>query len=156
MAIRDSLGCDLALTRFLAADEWGDQDLHPEPSGRAGIVAEGAPAAIDLLTLDGRANLAQALVMRLLSPRGTLRALGHANWGSRLYQLVGRRKDATTRQLARLYVLEAVHEEPRVEEVVALTFPEPAEERPDTLGFTLHVRPVGGGDPLALDVEVSL
>lgn len=157
-----SLGTDLALTRFLAADEWGAHDLHAVPARRDGArgprVADtptGDPDPTDLLTLTDRENLAQALVMRLLTPVGALTGLGHADYGSRLGELVGREKNDVARFLCRRFVLEAVAAEPRAH-VVDVVFGDPALERPDTLPFTLHVRPAEHGDELAIGFEVVL
>ncbi|MFC0533293.1 hypothetical protein [Phytohabitans kaempferiae] len=153
------LGTDLALTRLFVADEWGAHDLTAEPSRRGRrVVAATVPStsdATDLATLTGRQNLAQALILRLLTPLGALADLGHPAYGSRLGELVGRANDPTARFLARRYVLEAVAQEARAE-VVDLVFDDPAGERPDTVGFTLVVRPVTGGDPIGLSVGVEL
>lgn len=149
----DALGIDLALVHGFVADEWGARDLRDLPTGRAGVAA--SAEARDLAVVAGREALGQALVLRLLTPQGSLAALGHAAYGSRLHTLVGRRKGPTTRHLARLYTLEAVAQEPRVGEVVDIRFDDPLTERPDTLGFTLAVRPAAGGDPLSIRIEVS-
>ena len=110
----------------------------------------------DLAPVDGRENLAQALLLRLLTPRGTLAALGHSEYGSRLHELIGRRKTEELRNLCRAFVLEAVAQEPRVEpKAVDLTF-ETDRERFDDFVFTLAVKPVAGGDPVSLSLEVGL
>src|SRR5947209_14155752 len=54
---------------------------------------------LDLQVVSGTDNLAQAVLMRLLTPRGELAALGHPEYGSRLHELVGRQNTATTRNL---------------------------------------------------------
>lgn len=151
------LGTDLALTRLFVADEWGAQDLAAEPSRRGRRMAAGDPD--DLVTLTGRQNLAQALIVRLLTPLGSLTALGHPDFGSRLGELVGRANDPTARFLARRFVLEAVAAEGRAQ-IVDLVFNDPAIERPDTLGFTLVVAPVvdglAVGEPIGLTVAAQL
>jgi phage baseplate assembly protein W len=104
----------------------------------------------------GRENLAQALILRLLTPRGSLEALGHAAYGSRLHELIGQRKTSALRNLCRAFVLEAVAQEPRVEsKAVALMFDELA-ERFDSFVFTLVVQPVTEGDPVSLGLEIGL
>ena len=121
-----------------------------------GTVAPGARADLaDLSTVSGRENLAQALILRLLTPVGSLAELGHAGYGSRLHELVGAPKDAAHRNLCRAFVLAAVAQEPRVApDAVGLDFDLDA-EGPDSLVFTLVVRPVDGGVPLALTLEVG-
>ncbi len=111
---------------------------------------------LDLATLDGRENLAQALLLRLLTPRGTLSTLGHAEYGSRLSELIGRQKNDELRHLCRAFVLEAVAQEPRVEaKAVEVRF-ELEQEQVDNFVFTLAVAPLAGGDPVGLSLEVGL
>src|ERR1700712_3346313 len=116
-----TLGPDLALTRYVGtpssvtldnADSWGGLDLAVVPAsrGRRRPTAD----ASDLAAVSGRENLGQALIVRLLTPRGALAPLGHPAYGSRLVELIGRENNATTRNLARLYVIQALSEEPRV------------------------------------------
>jgi phage baseplate assembly protein W len=166
----DRLGTDLTVLRDLAVDDAASIDL----TSRANLVRPNtlrvlqttfprlavygaAPAELtDLATLSGRQNLAQALILRLLTPRGTLAALGHATYGSRLGELIGQGKSAATRALCRAYVLEVVAQEPRVERTaVALTF-DADQETPSSFQLTLVVRPVAGGAPLGVDLEVSV
>ena len=76
----------------------------------------GAPAELsDLAIVSGRENLAQSLLLRLLTPRGALATLGHAEYGSRLHELIGRPKTNEQRALAKAFVLEAVAMERRVQ-----------------------------------------
>jgi phage baseplate assembly protein W len=103
----------------------------------------------------GRSNLGQALILRLLTPRGSLDQLGHPDYGSRLVELIGRRNDETSRNLARLYTLQAVREEPRVAELLDLSV-ETTPDSPDTIRIGFAVRPVGDDEPLALGLEVAL
>ncbi|HYQ68287.1 hypothetical protein [Actinophytocola sp.] len=134
--------------RAATADEDGEQGWRPEPPG--------ATEVTDLGVLTGRENLAQALVLRLLTPRGALTDLGHANYGSRLGELIGRRKTEALRGLCRAYILEAVREEPRVEDKpLAITF-DPRREQPWDFVVEIAVRPVDGGDPVTIGLEVGL
>lgn len=71
----------------------------------------------DLATVGGRDNLAQAVLLRLLTPRGELAPLGHPDYGSRLHELVGAPNTATQRSLVKLHVLESLAREPRIAEV---------------------------------------
>ena len=74
----------------------------------------------DLRVVSGRENLAQAIVLRLLTPVGELVALGHPDYGSRLHELIGRENTETTRNLVKLYILESLAREPRLEQVSAV------------------------------------
>lgn len=75
----------------------------------------------DLGAISGRDNLGQAVLMRLLTPVGELAALGHPEYGSRLHELVGSQNTEAVRNLARLYILDSLRLEPRVEKVVEVT-----------------------------------
>jgi phage baseplate assembly protein W len=157
------LGSDLALTRYVgtpaavpldSADSWGSLDVSVVPGGRGGLKT---PAAVqDLGRVDGRANLAQALILRLITPRGSLAQLGHPSYGSRLVSLVGELNNETTRNLARLYTLEALAEEPRVKQPVQDLSVQSLETSPDVLRIGFSVLPIDDSDPLALSLEVQL
>lgn len=124
------------------------QGFAPEPPGAAEVG--------DLATIEGRANVAQALTLRLLTPRGSLAALGHAEYGSRLPDLIGRRKTEALRGLCRAHILEAVRHEPRVaDRPLAITF-HPEQEPADAFVVEIVVQPVDGTDPVAVAVEVAL
>ena len=72
---------------------------------------------VDFDTVEGRDNLGQALTVRLLTPRGELAALGHPDYGSRLHEIVGSPNTETTRNLAKLFVIDALKQERRVASV---------------------------------------
>jgi phage baseplate assembly protein W len=103
----------------------------------------------DLATVSGRDNLGQAIMMRLLTPRGELAALGHPEYGSRLHELIGRQNTATTRNLARLFILEAVQLERRVEKMLKLEVA-PAPGARDRIEVRLSVKPIGATTALDL------
>lgn len=109
----------------------------------------------DLATTSGKDNLAQAIILRLLTPRGELAALAHPEYGSRLHEVVGARNTETTRNLIRLHILEALRHEPRIEKVIEIEVaPHPA-PRSDERGrhlvlVRLTVKPIGGTDRLEL------
>ena len=75
----------------------------------------------DLETIGEEYNLAQAIIMRLNTMQGELRDLGHSSYGSRLSELIGEPNNERTRELARIYALESVTRDPRVEEVVGIS-----------------------------------
>lgn len=145
---------DLALTRYAgtasaaplpAAESWGGLDLRVVPGARGD----------DLATVRERDNLGQALTLRLLTVQGALAPLGHPTYGSRLVSLIGRRNDESARHLARLYVIEAVKQEPRVAAITALAVT-PVPGQPDTIRIELSVRAVSSAELLALSLDVDL
>ncbi len=102
----------------------------------------GKGVMVDLAVKGGRDNLAQAIIMGLLTPQGELSALGHPRYGSRLHELVGKVNTATTHNLVRLYILETLQREPRIEKIVNVVVT-PAVERPSSVDVSLQVLPVG-------------
>lgn len=109
----------------------------------------------DFDTIQGQDNLAQAVVMRLLTPRGELTALGHPSYGSRLHELIGDRNMATNLDLIRLYILESLAQEPRLEQVETLRV-EPAPGSRDRINVFLQVKPVAApAVPISFVLEVA-
>jgi phage baseplate assembly protein W len=96
----------------------------------------------DLAVIAGRDNLGQAIFLRLLTERGELTALGHPDYGSRLPELVGRENTANTRNLVKLFILEALAQEPRIARVLKVEV-EPAPGTRDRVNVRLAVQPAG-------------
>jgi phage baseplate assembly protein W len=144
-----SLGRDLLVAPFLSATTWDSLDLVPTAPG------PGRSASRDLQVVEGVDALRQALLLRLLTPLGSLAALGHAEYGSRLHELVGSGFTEAARLLARAFVLQAVRQERRVERVLALNVERQEPSRPDSLRLTLVVQATGIADPVALGLEVA-
>ena len=95
----------------------------------------------DFGQLQGRDNLGQAVIMRLLTPRGELSTLGHPNYGSRLHELIGRQNTATQRDFIKLYILESLQQEPRIASVESIAIT-PTPGRRDRVDVLLIVQPV--------------
>ena len=121
-AMGSRLGIDLHLFANLE-EGWSrdpGHDLRTVATRRSGRPeTAGGERLVDLARLEGVENLRQALLARLLTARGELARLGHRDYGSRLFELVGEPNTETTRDRAKLYVLEALAAEPRVAEVVS-------------------------------------
>lgn len=152
----ENLGIDLSVLPHLQAHDAAEIDClvvrRPNRSKGSAPDAE----LVDVRTCDQRINLAQALILRLLTPLGSLTGLGHAGYGSRLHELIGRPKNHSTRNLCRLFVLQTIAQEPRVKpKAVSFAF-DPVAEHIDTFVFTCEVQPVSGGDSLAISLEVAL
>jgi phage baseplate assembly protein W len=106
--------------------------------------------------LSGRHNLGQALILRLLTPRGALADLGHAAYGSRLHELIGTNRTEASRALCKAFVLEVVAQEPRVQDqAIAFAF-DLTSEGPSELRFTVTVQPVDGSAPVSIGLGVEL
>ena len=103
----------------------------------------------DFALVSGRDNLAQAVLMRLLTPRGELAELAHPEYGSRLHELIGRQNTETTRNLARLYILESLQQEPRIAKVLEVAVA-PSPGTRDRVDVRLRVQPIDTAGALSL------
>ncbi len=104
-------------------------DLNISPSG-------------DLETIGEEYNLAQAIIMRLNTMQGELTDIGHSSYGSRLHELVGEPNNERTRELVRIYALESVNRDPRVEEVVNISV-EQIKDDLNRIDVSISVRATG-------------
>ncbi|MCU0300134.1 MAG: GPW/gp25 family protein [Candidatus Nanopelagicales bacterium] len=148
----DRMGCDLRVVLGPPGMDASDSSALDLRLG-AGTAERGREG---YAVISGRENLAQALILRLLTPRGALADLGHAGYGSRLHELIGRHRDETSRALCKAFVLEAIAQEPRVEpKAVAFAF-DPRSEGPSELRFAVTVTPVDGSGPLTVSLEAQL
>lgn len=134
--------------------------VHRElrPVYRLGETARLPRRAWDFMPRDGLENLAQAVLMRLLTPRGELASLGHPEYGSRVHELIGQENNTARRNLLKLFILEAVKLEPRIERVVELKVA-PSPGTRSTVDVLLKVQPVGASElvvigPFSIELAV--
>ena len=82
--------------------------------------------------------------------------MGHPDYGSRHHELIGEPNVDRTRHLIKLYVLQALRDEPRIERVLAVDVR--AEHQPprETVRITLALRVQGIAQPLNLVLPFSL
>jgi len=144
------MGRDLRLDYRQSGGFFEDADLANVKSQRS------ARRERDLATLEGLANLEQAIANRLKTRKGELASLGHPDYGSRHHELIGEPNVERTRDLIKVYVLRALRDEPRIERVLSATVR--AEHAPprDTVRIELKVRVIGEQAPLNLVVPFSL
>jgi phage baseplate assembly protein W len=130
---------DIAL-RFVRSDALSIYDVQDE----AARISSGGRIVRrrDLAVSSGVDNLRQAVEIRLLTPKGELAALGHPDYGSRLPDLIGEPNTETNRNLARLYVIEALKQERRIQKIVAVDVT-PAPGDPHLIRIFLKVLPIG-------------
>lgn len=128
----ERFGTDLRLLRNL--ERQNDRDRGRDLS----TTRRPETGGVDLERLSGVDNLKQALLLRFLTPVGELALLGHPNYGSRLFELIGERNTPTNRNRAKMFVLQALAQEPRVAEVL----------RVDVTS--------GRADPTRIDIAVNL
>lgn len=113
-------------------------------------------AAGDVMAISGRENVAQAILNRLYTRQGELSELGHPDYGSRLYELVGELNNTRTRALAERYIRESLSQEPRIQEVAAVEIAPPSRgfDR-DQLRITLTLKLVGDEELLTLALSLG-
>lgn len=144
------MGSDLRLDYAQHGGFYEDADLA------AGPPEDLSSPDIDLYTLEGADNLTQALANRLKTRKGELAALGHPDYGSRHHELIGQPNVDRTRNLIKLYVLQALRDEPRIEKVLEATVRAEHEPPRDTVRIELRLRVIGQVEPLNLVVPFSL
>lgn len=104
---------------------------------------------LDLDVLSDLDNLRQALLLRFLTPVGDLAALGHPSYGSRLFELIGELNSETNRNRAKVFVLQALAEEPRVKEVVAVNVTQGLSDR-TRMDIDISLVPIDSSTPVNL------
>jgi phage baseplate assembly protein W len=92
----------------------------------------------DLDTVFAEFNLAQAIIHRLRTEEGELHDIGHSDYGSRLYSLIGEPNTERTRERAKSLVQFCLSMEPRIKEITSIN---------------ILTNPV---DPNSLDIEVDV
>jgi phage baseplate assembly protein W len=125
------------------------QKSSRDPGNDLSVVERRETGQIDLETLTGADNLAQALLLRFLTPMGEMAQLGHPDYGSRLVELIGQLNTETNRNLAKLYVLQALSLEPRVEQVLSVGVTQDR-KRPTLMNIAVSLLAINSDTPLNL------
>ncbi len=139
------LGHDLRLDYRSSPGFYENADLRDSFGG-------GARGLRDLAVADGVSTLRQAIANRLKTQRGELTPLGHPEYGSRHHELIGEPNVERTRNLIKLYVLQALRRERRIERVLGVRVRAEHEPPRDTVRIELSVQVIG--QPLPLDIVV--
>jgi phage baseplate assembly protein W len=105
---------------------------------------------VDLETLSTQDNLKQALLLRFLTRVGELAQLGHPDYGSRLFTLIGELNNENNRNRAKLYVLEALAAEPRVAQPPLLVRVTQNAKNPTEMDIELQLKPINSDSVLNL------
>jgi len=142
------LGRDLALHYAEGGGYFEDADLT--------TTAGGTPIRDDLAVGGGLDNLTQAIANRLKTRRGELASLGHPGYGSRHHELIGEPNVPRTWNLVKLYVLQALRDEPRIARVLAATVGPEHQPPRATVRIELTVELTGQPERLNLVVPFSL
>jgi phage baseplate assembly protein W len=142
--LEEILGRDLRLDYRASPGFYEDADLRDQVRGGRG--------ARDLAAVGGIDNLRQAIANRLKTRRGELARLGHPEYGSRHHELIGESNVERTRNLIKLYVLQALRRERRIERVLAASVRAESEPPRDLVRIELRLQVIA--DPLPLDIVV--
>jgi phage baseplate assembly protein W len=143
-------------------DEWNQWDLMLTPRQAGRLIGDRETVDFDIDRQDlaigqGHANLTQALLNRLHTRRGELAQLGHPEYGSRLYQLIGELNNTRTRLLAELYIRECLAQESRISDRIEIVF-DPASRSSDrnALNGVVTVNPIGNLPPFSFNLFLDL
>ena len=143
-------------TRLEQIEEQMGVDLRLEYTEHGGFYEDADLAASrDLQAARGIDNFVQAVANRLKTRKGELAQLGHPEYGSRHHELMGQPNVERTRRLIKLYVLQALRQEPRIESVETLDV-KPEVGQPEAVRIELSVRPIGAPRAVNLIVPFSL
>ncbi len=138
-------GLDLWLDYRSSPGYWENADLRAERDPDAGT-------GLDLRVSRGVDTLRQSIVNRIKTRKGELAPLGHPDYGSRHHELIGQPNVERTRNLIKLYILQALKRERRIEKVLQADVR--AEHNPprDTVRIELSVKVIR--EPLPLEIIV--
>jgi len=101
--------------------------------------------------------LAQAIINRLLTRKGELTRLGHPNYGSRLYELIGELNNLRLRAKAEVFLRDCLSQEKRIESIRFIEF-EPPERGIDrsVLKIIIGIKPVGNMAEFSLVLPIQI
>ena len=145
----DMMGIDIALDYRQGGGFFEDADLRS-------ALENPVSGARDILTVSRVEAISQALVNRLKTRKGELADLGHPDYGSRHHELIGEPNVQRVRNLIKLYVLQALRREPRIERVLSAVVTPDQEPPRSMVRIVLSLKLIEETAPLNLVVPFSL
>ncbi len=127
-----------------------DLKLKFDPLGADLIATKG-----DFETISDENNLVQSIIHRLITDEGELYDVGHADYGSRLHELVGELNNARTRERLKNLIHACLAEEPRIIEVTDIKVM-PNQHDLNRLDIEITVLPIGKSTFLSVVYPFSL
>jgi phage baseplate assembly protein W len=109
----------------------------------------------DFDTVADEDNLAQAIIARLATDEGELYDIGHADYGSRLHDVIGEVNNATTRQRIKAKVEECLVQETRIKQVVNINVV-PDIDDPHAVDIEIAIVPIKGSNYLTVSFPFRL
>jgi phage baseplate assembly protein W len=109
----------------------------------------------DLGTVTDADNLAQAIIARLSTDEGELYDIGHADYGSRLHDVIGEINNEATRQRIKGLVRECLVQEHRIREVINVNVI-PHSHDPNRVDIEMTILPIKSSGQLKIVYPFSL
>jgi phage baseplate assembly protein W len=144
--VTPQMGRDLRLDYAFGGGFFEDADLAS--ATRAGM----STATLDLSVADGLDAITQALANRLKTRKGELASLGHPDYGSQHHDLIGQPNVQRTRDLIKLYVLQALRQEPRIQKVLSADVIAEQDPPRESVRITLTIKLIDA--PMAINLVV--
>ena len=145
----DLLGRDLAARYRVTDGRHEDVDVGTRSREVRGEHLEDA----DLVA--GIDNAVQAVIHRIKTQKGELAALGHPEYGSRHHELIGEPNSEHNRNLVKLYILQALAHEPRIEKIGKALVRVDRTRAPDRVEILLELGFIGAQVPANLVIPFS-
>lgn len=145
----DILGRDLKALYRVTDGRHEDLDFE-----RKTHTVRGEPVS-DLVTTEGVDNAVQAVIHRIKTAKGELADLGHPEYGSRHHELIGQPNTEHNRNLVKLYILQALAHEPRIEKIHKADIKFDRRRAPDRVEIALTLSFIGAQTPQNLVVPFS-
>lgn len=138
------LGKDLKAIYRITDGRYEDVDIDVH------VVSGQGKRLTDLTIVSGVENLVQAIIHRLKTCYGELAALGHPQYGSRHNELIGQPNTEHNRGLLKLYILQALAREPRIEKILKAKIRYDRRLDPSRVDIILDIKPGIAGQVINL------
>jgi phage baseplate assembly protein W len=145
----DILGKDLKALYRVTDGRHEDLDYSRIPMTRSGKLEQ------DLAPVADVDNAVQAIIHRIKTARGELGDLGHPEYGSRHHELIGEPNSERNRNLVKLYILQALALEPRIEKILSAGIVYDRAVKPDQVEIDLTLTFIGTQVPVNLVIPFS-
>jgi hypothetical protein len=144
----DALGRDLMAQYRVTDGRYEDLDLM------TAAITVGGQAVSDLVGVGAVDNATQAVIHRIKTVQGELADLGHPDYGSRHHSLIGQPNTVRNQNLIKLYILQALALEPRIDKILSADIvPDP---QPDVVTISLSLSFIGSPVPTDLVIPFNL
>lgn len=144
----DILGRDLLAVYRVTDGRYEDLDFDRETKSARGQLN-------DLSLAEGVSNGVQAVIHRIKTVKGELDDLGHPEYGSRHHELIGQPNTENNRNLVKLYIIQALGYETRIEKIHRADIVFDRQRAPDRVDISLTFSFIGEPKPQNLVIPFS-